>query len=78
MDARDDRPADGDLLITATAGRWVVAIKPEPGQIVYATRQEALSAAMRYSLISRTTVWQSLDGTTYRRVAPEAVHRQTG
>jgi hypothetical protein len=58
-----DRPADGDVLITSTAGSHLVSVVPHPHRLSFGSLSHAVQLARKWADANGVSIWHADDGT---------------
>jgi hypothetical protein len=62
----NNRPSDGDVLITTQAGSHLISVVPYPHRITFANLQDAMAIARKWASTNGVSVWHHTDGQIVR------------
>jgi hypothetical protein len=57
-----DRPVDGDVLITSTAGSHLVSVVPYPHRLSFGNLTHAVQLARKWASTNGVMIWHAEDG----------------
>jgi hypothetical protein len=64
--SQDERPADGDVLITSENGVHFLSVVPHPHRLSFKDLSRAVTIAVQWANANTAEVWRKADGQTFR------------
>ena len=64
--SQDERPSDGDVLITSESGVHLLSVVPHPHRLSFKDLSRAITIAVQWANANKAEVWRKADGKTLR------------